>query len=201
MKRERGRIIPSAVYPGEKPRAKEDAGKLSRDEMRRLLAQMVRLNPAECFDESGAMDLGRVREIAGVAIQQMVVHESTRTTQKGAVTVQRKITLRLVDKVRAMRLDESLLEREEAEQAEEMSGEQKKEYEAAQRRAKALIKWKLLSAPGTPQPTFDKDGYVIEEETAKAEADASDPPPASSLSSPRPPPPHFRTEGRERIVE
>ncbi len=47
-------------------------------------------------------------------LQHLVVHETTRTDKAGNKTVQRRITLRLVDKVRAMRLDDLLEDREES---------------------------------------------------------------------------------------
>lgn len=138
------------------PKKNSDAEKLSRDEKRRLLAKIVRVHPADCFDATGAFDLERVREIPGAAIQQVIVHEIARTDRQGNSTVQRRITLRLVDKVRAMRFDEKLLEGEEEDQeTEELSEEQKKAENEAAESAREILKSLYLDRynRGTPVPS------------------------------------------------
>jgi len=196
----------------------EDNSKLTRDEKRRLLAEIVRFNPAECFDESGTLDLDRVREVSGAVFQQMVVQETTRTSTKGAVTTQRRITLRLVDKVRALGLDEKLQDREEAEeQAKEMSEESRKAFEEGQKRAKALLKEMFLGPDWAKRVRAAREGAAAAEggEDAGGENDDADgeaaamaaaPPQAaaSAAAVPARPPPRrrfdFADNGRERIV-
>ncbi len=185
MKKQRGKT-PVPAYACLEPKASraEDSGKLSRDEKRRLIAQMVRLNPADCFDVSGTLDLELVREYSGAAVQQMIVHEITRTDKEGNIRgVQRRITLKLVDKVRAMNFDEKLLEREEAEQANEMSEERKKEFEEAQERARAILKEKLL---GPDWPEWHK---MRREDASDGEAEESVSSATSASASPARPPP------------
>lgn len=206
-------------------RAPEDNSKLTRDEKRRLLAQIVRFNPAECFDESGTLDLDRVREVSGAVFQQMVVQETTRTSTKGAVTTQRRITLRLVDKVRALGLDEKLQDREEAEeQAKAKSEESQKAFEEGQKRAKALLKEMFLGPDWAKRVRAAREGAAAAAggENAGGENDDADGEDAAMAVAPqaavamapqatasaaavpaRPPPRRrfdFADNGRERIV-
>lgn len=181
MKKQRSSpTVPAYECAEPKPARAEDPGKLSRDEKRRLIAQMVRLNPADCFDVSGTLDLERVREYTGAAVQQMIVHETTRTDKEGNIRgVQRRITLKLVDKVRAMNFDEKLLEREEAEQAAEMSEQGRKEFEEGQKKAKALLKDMFLG-PGWRSRHRSEDAPDIE---------AGESLPSTTSASPARPPP------------
>jgi hypothetical protein len=164
-------MAPVSRFPRRKAPLPKVAEKLTRDEKRRLLAQIVRLNPADCFNEAGEFDLECVRRLPGAAIQQLVVHETTRTTVKGETTMRRRITVRLVNKVRAMQYDDELMEGEEEDQPEVISEEEKRSRDLYERKNKMFIEWKASGTypDGPPPPEF----YELWE----------DPPPA------RPPPP------------
>lgn len=91
------------------------------DEKRQLLAQIVRLNPLDCLDDSGAFDLDRARQtLPACAVQELIIDETTRTDRDGNTTTRRRIRVRLVDKLRALKLDD-LLERQIAKDREKES--------------------------------------------------------------------------------
>jgi len=82
---------------------------LSLAQTRRLLAQIVHANLLDCFDDSGAFDLDRARRtLPAVAVQHLTIDETTKTDRHGTTTTRRRIRLRLVDKVRALKLSEQL---------------------------------------------------------------------------------------------
>jgi hypothetical protein len=78
-------------------------------EKRLFLAHLLRLNLLDCFDESGAFDLTRARQVlTGGVIQQLTIDEVERTDRAGNTSVHRKIRIHLVDKLRAIKLDDTL---------------------------------------------------------------------------------------------
>jgi hypothetical protein len=113
--------------------AQETSGVLSTAEKRHLLAQIVRLNPMDCLDESGAFDLARARRVLpACAVQHITIQETTRTDRQGHATVRRNIRVRLVNRLRAMRLDHALLKREGEDRAEARALAQREKLRAAQ---------------------------------------------------------------------
>jgi hypothetical protein len=111
---------PAGPEPAESPEPVERAARtpLSREEKRLLLAEIVRINPLDCLDDSGAFDLARARRVLpDAAVQRLIIRETTR--RDGTVT--RTIDVRLVDKIRAMKLDDFLLQQEEEDRADARS--------------------------------------------------------------------------------
>ena len=107
-----GAELPAATATATVEPAPEDTPFLSVEEKRRILARIARVNPLDCFDESGAFDLDRARRILPPgAIRHIAVHETTRLDAEGQPVTQRRINVRLVDPVSALRLDD-LLERQ-----------------------------------------------------------------------------------------
>jgi hypothetical protein len=159
MKKQRGKpIIQERPFPRRKVPLPRVAEKLTRSEKRRQLAQIVRFNLLDCFDASGALDLERIRQLPGAAIQQFVVHETTRTDRQGNIVVQRRITLRVVDKLRAMKYDDELLESEEDDQPEEISEAERKSQELYEKKNRMFIEWKASGnyPDGPPPPGYDE---------------------------------------------
>jgi hypothetical protein len=159
MKQRRGKKnILDGRFQREKAPLPVTPEKLTRSEKRRLLAQIVRFNPADCFDESGAFDINRVRRLPGAALQQLAVHEITRTDTQGNTTVRRRITLRTVDKIRAMRFDEELLEGEEEDQPEVISEDEKRHLEIFEKKNQMFIQWKASGnyPDGPPPPGYNE---------------------------------------------
>jgi hypothetical protein len=88
---------------------------LSLEEKRRILAQIVRTNTLDCFDDSGAFDIARAKRILPPgAVRHIAVHETTRTNAEGQPVTERRIQLRLVDLLSALRLDDQLERRRES---------------------------------------------------------------------------------------
>jgi hypothetical protein len=111
---------------------------LSVAEKRLFLAHLVRLNLLDCLNDSGAFDLTRARQIlTGGVIQQLTIDEVERTDRAGNTTVRRKITLRLVDKLRAIKLDDSLETSERRARAEAEEQHAKAEQAAQESQARA----------------------------------------------------------------
>jgi hypothetical protein len=188
MKKQRGKpIIPERPFPRRKVPLPPLPEKLTRSEKRRQLAQIVRFNLLDCFDDSGALDLERIRRLPGAAIQQFVVHETTRTDRQGNSVVQRRVTLRLVDKVRAMKYDDELLEAEEDDQPEEISEEERKHQELYEKKNRMFIQWKESGnyPDGPPPPGYDE---LWEDPINRSPSPAS-PSVPSTLPPARPPPP------------
>jgi len=87
---------------------------LTLEEKRRILARIARVNPLDCFDESGAFDIVRAKRILPPgAIRHIAVHETTRLNAEGQPVTQRRIHVRLVDPVSALRLDDLMERRRE----------------------------------------------------------------------------------------
>ena len=87
---------------------------LTPEEKRRILARIVRVNPLDCFDESGAFDIARAKRILPPgAVRHIAVHETTRLNAEGQAVTERRINVRLVDPVSALRLDDQLERRRE----------------------------------------------------------------------------------------
>jgi hypothetical protein len=86
-----------------------DTPLLSLEEKRRILARIVRVNPLDCFDESGAFDVARAKRVLPPgAVRHIDVDEITRIDAEGQPVTQRHIRLRLVDPLSALRLDDIL---------------------------------------------------------------------------------------------
>lgn len=108
-----------SLSPDTSPTASPDLP-LTLAEKRSFLAGLIRLNLLDCLDDSGAFDLARARHVlAGGGVQQLVVKEVERTDRAGNTTVRREIRVRLVDKVRALRVDGALEETARRRRAEE----------------------------------------------------------------------------------
>ncbi len=89
------------------PTSPPSTSPLTRSEKRLLLAQIIRLNPLDCPDDSGSFNLARARRtLPGAAVQDITIHETTCTDCQGKVTFYRKTHVRLVDKLRALKLDD-----------------------------------------------------------------------------------------------
>jgi hypothetical protein len=133
--------------------AKADTGtKLSRAEMRRMLADAVRLNVVDYLAEDGAFDLERARRgIPPFCIQGFTIEEVVSTDKQGVETVKRKIRLSLVDRLKALALDTDLAE-QEREATAKLHGDEaqlRKEHArpAAAAHAKELLKEALRRSP------------------------------------------------------
>jgi len=102
-------------------RAEDDASEerpLTVQEKRLFVARIVRADFLECFAEDGEFDLDRARRVLPKgSIQKITIHQTTRTDREGKPVVNRRITLHLVDKLRAIRADEILLKQEGAEES------------------------------------------------------------------------------------
>jgi hypothetical protein len=174
--------------------------KLSTEEKRRLLAQMVRVNLVDCCDDSGAFDMARARRVLpGCAVQQLFIQEVIRTDRQGISTVRRHIRVRLEDRVRAMRLDDVLLERErEQEQqkqadADSLAQREKNCQEAKERLCAALKKEKGLWGgifPNIPQQLVEPDDLPS---PAEPDAASLNPQPAP-INSPALPSPSINSQ-------
>ena len=87
---------------------------LTPEEKRRILARIARVNATDCFDESGAFDLARAKRVLPPgAVRSIAVHETTLLNAEGQPVTERRIHLRLVDPVSALRLDDQLERRRE----------------------------------------------------------------------------------------
>jgi len=87
---------------------------LTPEEKRRILARIVRVNPLDCFDESGAFDLARAKKVLPPgAIRHIAIHETIRPNAEGQPVTERRIQVRLVDPLSALRLDDQLERRRE----------------------------------------------------------------------------------------
>jgi hypothetical protein len=117
---------------------------LSLAEKRLFLAHLVRLNLLDCLDDSGAFDLTRARRLlTGGVIQQITIEEVEKTcppkqtTCEGG-TIRRKITIRLVDKLRAIKLDDTLETSERRARAETEEQRARAEQAARESQARAV---------------------------------------------------------------
>jgi len=120
------------------PSLPHSAPPLSPAEKRLYLAQLVRTDLLDCLDDSGAFDLTLARQVlTGGMVQQLTVDEVTRTDRAGNTTVRRKITVRLVDKVRAIKLDDTLETSERRARAEAEEQHVKAEQSAQESQARA----------------------------------------------------------------
>ena len=87
---------------------------LTLEEKRRILAQIARVNPTDCFDDTGAFDMARAKRILPPgAVRHIAIQETTRMDAEGQPITERSIQLRLVDPVSALRLDDQLERRRE----------------------------------------------------------------------------------------
>jgi hypothetical protein len=112
------------------------AAPLSVTRKRLLIAQLAEINLLDCFDESGAFDIDRARSaLPAFAVQEMTVDEVERTDRAGNTTVRRKIRVRLIDKLRAVKLDTALANTPDLEKTLE---EQTAKADHATRRAQHL---------------------------------------------------------------
>jgi len=88
---------------------------LTPEEKRRILARIARVNPLDCFDESGDFDLARAKRVLPPGmVRHIAIHETTRLNAEGQPVTQRRISVRLVDPVSALRLDDLLERRRES---------------------------------------------------------------------------------------
>ena len=95
----------------ENPKSEIQSPLLTPEEKCRILAQIVRVNPLDCFDETGAFDIARAKRVLPPgAVRHITIHETTRVNADGQPVSERRINLRLVDPLSALRLDD-LLER------------------------------------------------------------------------------------------
>jgi hypothetical protein len=88
-----------------------NAGELtcSLHEKRLFLAQVIRADLLKCHDPEGNFNLARAQLILPEGCVQEINIDETKTTNKnGHTVVRRKIRVKLMDKLRAMKLDESL---------------------------------------------------------------------------------------------
>ena len=93
---------------------KSEVPLLTPEEKRRILARIARVNPLDCFDESGAFDIVKAKRILPPGmVRHIAVHETTRLNAEGQPVTQRRIHVRLVDPVSALRLDDQLERRRE----------------------------------------------------------------------------------------
>jgi hypothetical protein len=84
-----------------------DTPLLSLEEKRQILARIVRTNSLGCFDESGAFDIALAKRVLPPgAVRHINVDETTRIDAEGQPVTQRRIRLRLVDPLSALRLDD-----------------------------------------------------------------------------------------------
>ena len=98
----------------ENPKSEIQSPLLTPEEKRRILARIVRVNPLDCFDESGAFDIARAKRILPPgAVRSIAVHETTCLNAEGQPITERRINVRLVDPVSALRLDDQLERRRE----------------------------------------------------------------------------------------
>ena len=102
-----GELVEPAVTPADIPL-------LTQEEKRRILARIARVNPLDCFDESGAFDIVRAKRILPPGmLRHIAVHEITRLNAEGQPVTERRINVRLVDPVSAIRLDDQMERRPE----------------------------------------------------------------------------------------
>src|SRR5262249_13749621 len=106
---------------------------------REILSRIANVDLLDCLDESGAFDLARARQVlAGGTVQQLIVDEVTRTDRQGNTTTRRRIRVRVVDKVRAIKQDdacEAIARRQQAEDQANAQARQHAEREARIREA------------------------------------------------------------------
>jgi len=93
---------------------KSEVPLLTLEEKRRILARIARVNATDCFDESGNFDIARAKRVLPPgAVCSISIHETTCPTAEGQSMTERRIHLRLVDPVSALRLDDQLERRRE----------------------------------------------------------------------------------------
>jgi len=121
--------------PAPSPVPAEPAEPLTRAEKRLLLAQIVRLNPLDCIDESGVFRFSLTRRIVpAAAIQDITITETTRTDAQGKPVTRRRLRIHLVNKLRALKLDNELAKEEEAEHAKAMANTSREPARASRAR-------------------------------------------------------------------
>ena len=141
-------VRPEDLPHGKSKKKAKPADKLTLEEKRRMLTDIMQVNIMDYFNEDGSFDaLKAQREIPGWCVQGLSVDEVTRTDRNGNETTTRKVRLRLVDRLKALEMDSDLADRKDG-SADEPSPEEKakrdQEFREAQERARQLIKEKLL---------------------------------------------------------
>jgi len=107
-------VEPAADVDSFEGQTPADIPLLTPEEKRRILARIARVNPLDCFDESGAFDLARAKRILPPGmVRHIAIHETTCLNAEGRPVTQRRIHLRLVDPISALRLDDQLERRRE----------------------------------------------------------------------------------------
>ncbi|WP_009964889.1 hypothetical protein [Verrucomicrobium spinosum] len=81
---------------------------LSLHEKRRMLADIARVNVVTLMDEKGALDIAKVRQLPPWCMQELTITENERTDKSGNTTTTRQIRVKMVDKLRAIKLDSDL---------------------------------------------------------------------------------------------
>lgn len=141
-------VQPEDLPHGKNKQQAKPADKLTLEEKRRMLTDIVQTNVMDYFKEDGSFDVDKARHnIPGWCVQDLSVDEVTRTDRKGNETTTRKVRLRLVDRLKALEMDSVLAGHKDG-SADEPSPEEKakreQEFREGQERARAILKEKYL---------------------------------------------------------